>query len=367
MKNKLCLLSTGILLTATSCAALAAGPVGLMPYNGNGSGNSFTIDHATFDRDDVTAAPCPAGSVCTNMTATSTDDNLLMREVHDTLTDERFIQLIFSENDPSAGSFIYESAVSSQGSADSIGAKQVLDDPNDEFYASHAMYHGALFGDTAASGFPSLEMVQHVGGFQTFTFEAFDIMDPDYDETEDFYRDNFPYDARAQIIQNGAGNMPDFSHTILRGQFQTVNGFAFLGLGTPFEIDGQTLEFMQFGEVTATWIGASMSGGGPGVLPADGQTQNHDTRLASQRDFGLLIYRYFAGSGPTDGNAGGSPAGIPYPYFTQPLAMEIRGFSLQHDQNDSGLMYNTGHGAFVGGADLLENYWRDDVFGDHPF
>jgi hypothetical protein len=355
--NKFNKLNIGMLVAAVASGVVsAAGPVGVMPYDGDGSGNGFTIDHPGFDPGAVTTAPCPPNSVCTNGTATSADDNLLMREVHDTLTDARYLQLIFHDADAVVGNFTYEAAVSAQGAADSIGAKQVIDDPDEEFYASHAMYHGALFGDSFDA---SLEMVQQVGGFQTFTFETYDMMEPDYDPIEDFYMDNFPYDARAQIVQYGAGNMADFSHTIVRGEYQPV----------PFgeiTIDDQSI--MITNEMTATWIGAGMSGGGPGVLLADGQTQNHDTRLASQRDFGLLIYRSFFGYGPTDANAGGTPDGILNPYFAQPFVpLEIRAFSLQRDQNDSGLTYNTGHGAFVGGAGFLDDYWRDDIFGESPY
>lgn len=334
---------TAVLLVSAGGDALAAGPVGTMPIDGNGSGSGFTIDHAGFDAGNVALAPCPANSVCTNSIGMTGSDGLLMREVHDTLTDARYIQFIVHESDAVAGDFTYESLVSARDAVDSIGTKQVIDDFGNEFHTTHAMYRGALFGDTGGSvnadtGYPALEMRQVIGGgFQVIDFETTDIPEPYPDGTEQYYLDYFPYDGRMQIVQYGAGEMPDFSYTVLRGLYQPLPGFS---PEAKFELGGVTIPIGD--EVTATWIGAAMPGGGPGSSP-------------EQRDFGLLIYRaYYGNVGPTNG------------YDWVPHA-EVRAFSLKEDQNDSGQMHNPDHGAFVGGAAILDDFWRDDIFGDSPF
>jgi hypothetical protein len=342
-----------------------------LPYDGDalGSGNGFTIDHAAFDRSNVTAAPCPVNASCTNMTATSADDNFLVREVHDPGSGNRYLQTIFAESDAVDGDFIFESAVSSQnapiydeeeGPGGNIGSKHIIDVPDTgdgSFFLSFAMFQGyEHFGNDYEH--PWIDVTQVVDGFQTFSMLA-----------------TIPAEVgqqfiggRLQIIQDGAGNMPSFGHTIVSGAWAP-------NVPETLEIGDQVLE-NSGGTLSATWIGAGMSGGGPGIdTLAPGQTQNHDTRVGDQRDFGLLIYRDWGNRAPTAGNAGGTPNGLLDPQFTQnappggtnePLD-EIRGFSLQSDQNDSGVMSNTGHGSFVGGADLLVDYWVETIFGPNPY
>lgn len=343
----------------------AAGPAhvgGSLPYSGDGAGG-FTIDHGAFDRNDVTAAPCPSGATCTNMTATS-DDNFLVREVTvpDFLGGYRYIQTIFAESDAIDGDFIYEATVSPENQShlddpvdDNIGSKQIIDVPDTgdgSFYSSHAFYRGYEFFGNGDTG-PSMVMLQIVDGFQTFHYDG---LIPGTETTTG------AASFQMKIFQDGAGNMADFAHVVSRGGYTPSPGGT-LTIGDESLVYGPS--------VAATWIGAIMSGGGPGIAAlAPGQTQNHDTRTADQRDFGLLIYRSYGVGQPTAGNSGGTPNGLLNPQFAQsvtPSLVEIRGFSLLSDENDSGIMTNLGHGAFVGGADILADNWDEAVFGPNPY
>lgn len=372
-KNKMNKSPTSLSFIAVSCLALpatialGAGPLqvgGSLPYNGDGAGG-FTIDHAAFDRNDVTSAPCPVGATCTNMTATSSDENFLMREVTVPTFGYRYIQTIFVESDPVNGDFIYEAMVTPESQTllgdpvdDNIGSKQVIDvaDTGEgSFFASHEFYRGYEHFDNGNTG-PSMVMLQIVDGFQTFTYDGLLPGAENAVPASTF---------RMGIHQDGAGNMPNFVHVVTRGAYSPPPGVT-------LEIGDQVITLGPLRDsLAATWIGVSMSGGGPGLAAlAPGQTQNHDTRTADQRDFGLLIYRNYKATAPTGGNAGGTPNGLVNPQFTQninPSLIEIRGFSLQHDQNDSGIPTNLGHGSFVGGADLLADYWDTAVFGPNPY
>jgi hypothetical protein len=112
----LSLLVVAVVLALPVAVVLGAGPSqvgGSLPYSGDGAGG-FTIDHVAFDRSDVTAAPCPVGATCVNMSATSADHNFLVREVTvpDFFGGYRYIQTIFAESDAVEGDFIYEAMVS---------------------------------------------------------------------------------------------------------------------------------------------------------------------------------------------------------------------------------------------------------------
>lgn len=330
MKKKIYSVLAAVLLPS---AAFGAGPAhvgGSLPYNGDGAGG-FTIDSAGFDRNDVTSAPCPIGATCVDMLATSSEDNFLVREVTVPTFGYRFIQLIFAESDPVDGDFIYEAAVTPEPHAvlgdsveDNIGSKQIIDvadTGSGAFFASHEFYRGFEMFENGNTG-PSMVMVQIVGDFQTTTFDGL--------IPETLTSLNY----RIGIVQDGADDMANFAHVATRGSYSPTPGGV-------LEIGDQSLEIGPLRDaLSATWIGAQMSGGGPGVT-------------AEQRDFGLLIYRNFRSAAPTLGG--------------EPIDGEIRGFSLQSDHNDSGFMNNPAHGTFVGGADLLSNFWDDTIFGPIPF
>lgn len=348
-------LACAVALALSSGAAIAAGPVGTMPFDGDGSGAGFTIDNAGFDPNDVDAAPCPVGATCTNMTAT-TDNVFLMREV-DTGA-QRYIQAIFSDLGGGEGDFVYESVVSSQGSGDSnqTATKYTIDQDQgggNTFNTGVAMYRGSVFGAINANNTIAVEMTQNVNGFQTMEMETRQA--PNIGAS--LFRQ-----GRFHIQQAGGGGMQEFGHTQVAGAFQTVAGTLTAG--------SESITFLAGQAVSATWIGGQMFGGGPGVILAPGQTQNHDTRTAAQRDFGLLVYRTRnAADSLGQGNSGGQANGLLEPQFTQlPDNQVARGFSgPDPSQQDSGLMYNIEHGAFIGGADILANGWDATVFGPNPY
>ncbi len=347
-------LAGAIALAFAGGSAMAASPVGTIPFDGDGSGNGFTIDNAGFDFNDVDAAPCPTGATCTNMTAT-TDNELLMREVD--IAGSRYIQLILVDPDSGDGDFTYEASVSSGGAANSIGAKLVIDQAgvtaSNDFHSSQAFYRGAEFGASAANNNIAVENFQNIGnGFQTFDMET---------TAAPNQGGSVIANARIQILQAGGAGMQQFGHTLVKGNFQTNAGT--LTAGT------ESITFSAGQAVSATWIGGAMAGGGPGVILAPGQTQNHDTRTAAQRDFGLLIYRAGASAQVGAGNAGGGPNGLVEPQFSQTgTFIQARGFSGPDPLlQDSGLMYNLDHGSFVGGAAILASDWNDTVFGANPY
>ncbi len=342
-------LAGAIAMAFASGSVLAAGAATYtLPYDGaDNGGGDFTIDHALFDANNVTAAPCPTGATCTNMTATQAGGDVLMREVDTGV--ERFIQFIVTDTGGSQGDFAYEGTVSSGGASNAIGTKVIIDDAANAFFTGQAMYRGLEFGGNSnANNQITMEVHQNLdSGFQTF----------------DMMTNNAPNqgasnlaNGRIQILQGGAGNMQQFGHTMVAGNFQTASGSLTIG--------ADSLTFAAGNTVSATWIGGNnMSGGGPGVVLAPGQTQNHDTRTAAQRDFGLLIYRV----GNNGGNAGGTPAGLVQPQFTASAIPTIRGFALDPDAQDTGLMYNLDHGSFIGGAAILGDNWDDVVFGANPY
>jgi hypothetical protein len=344
-----------IALAFAGGTAIAGGPVGTVPFDGDGSGNGFTIDNAGFDFNEVENAPCPDGATCTNMTATTAGE-LLMREVDTGVN--RFIQLIITSPDTGDGDVAYEASVSSGGDANAIAAKLTINQlglvASDDFHSSQAMYRGAVFGASATNNNLAVENFQNIGnGFQTFDMET--TASPNQGAS-------LLRNGRIQILQAGGGGMQQFGHTILAGTFQTSSGTLTAG--------DESITFAAGEGISATWIGGAMVGGGPGVILADGQEQNHDTRTAAQRDFGLLIYRTNNNANsPGAGNAGGTPNGLVEPQFTQAAtAQEARGFSgPDPDLQDSGLMYNLDHGTFEGGAAILADGWDADVFGPNPY
>ncbi len=355
-------LAGAIAMAFASGSVLAAGAATYtLPYDGaDNGGGDFTIENALFDPNNVTAAPCPTGATCTNMTATQAGGNLLMREV-DTGA-QRYIQMIVTDVGGSQGDFAYEGTVSSGGSTNAIGAMVRIDDAAEAFHTTQAMYRGLEFGGNSnANNNITIEVHQNLdSGFQTFDMMTNNA--PNQGGTAN--QGNPMTNGRLQILQAGAGNMQAFGHTILAGTFQTNAGTLTLGAGSFTFANGNAL--------SATWIGGVMSGGGPGVVLAPGQTQNHDTRTAAQRDFGLLIYRRNGGATMgAMGAAGGAPAGIQQPQFSQNAATFagglLRGFSLDTSLQDTGLMYNVDHGSFIGGAAILADNWNATVFGANPY
>lgn len=341
-----------IALAFAGGSALAGGPVGVIPFDGDGSGNGFTIDNVGFNFADVDAAPCPVGATCTNMTAT-TDNELLMREVDTGVS--RYIQTILVDT---AGTeqFTYESAVSSGGGANNIGAKVRINDDqvgtSNDFFTEQSFYRGTLFGASGTNNNIAVEVFQSIsGGFQTFDMETTQAPN----QGPSAFRS-----GRLQILQPASGPMQAFGHTILAGAFVTSSGT--LTAGT------QSITYAAGQGISATWIGGAMSGGGPGVILAPGQLTNHDTRPAADRDFGLLIYRRDGNNAsPGVGNAGGTPTGLVNPQFTQTVGttVEARAFSAS-GVTDTGLMYNPAHGSFTGGAAILAADWNA-VFGANPY
>lgn len=350
--NRNTVLAGAIAMAFAGGSAMAASPVGTVPYDGDGSGAGFTIDNAGFDFADVDAAPCPTGATCTNMTAT-TDNEILMREVDTGI--ERYIQLIITDPDTGDGDFTYEASVSAGGQTNAIGAKVIISQlgatPADDFFAAQSFYRGAVFGASAANNNIAVENFQNLGnGFQTFDMET---------TAAPNQGGSVIANARIQILQAGAGNMQAFGHTLVKGNWQTNAGTLTAG--------SESITFSAGQSVSATWIGGAMAGGGPGVILAPGQTQNHDTRTAAQRDFGLLIYRAGAAGVVGAGNAGGGPNGLVEPQFSQlGGALEARGFSAS-GVTDTGLMYNVDHGSFEGGAGILATGWDATVFGPNPY
>ncbi len=343
--NRNILLAGAIAMAFAGGSAMAAGPFpGVVPFDGSGSGAGFTVDNPGFDINDVTAAPCPVGATCMNSTATQASGGMLMREV-DTGT-ERYLQFIVTDVGGPQGDFVYEGIVSAAGDANAIGAKIIMDDSARDFYTEQALYRGTPFGASAANNDLTVDVHQNLSnGFQTFDMQT--TATPN--QGASLFRN-----GRLQILQGGTGNMQQFGHTIVAGAaFQTSAGTLTAG--------SESITFAAGNALSATWIGGTMSGGGPG--PAG----NHDARPANLRDFGLLIYRTSGNNSPGAGNAGGTPTGIVEPQFTQTVpTQQARAFSLVPGQ-DSGQMYNLDHGSFVGGAAILASDWDADVFGDNPY
>lgn len=349
------MLAGAIALACAGNSVLAAAPpppVGLVNLGGGGATSGFTIDDAGFSFADVDGAPCPAGSVCTNMTAT-TDNEILMREVDTGVT--RYIQTILVDTDGSE-EFTYETSVSSGGSTNAMAAKVRISDAAEQFFTEQSAYRGTLFAAPVANNNLSVEVFQDIsGGFQTFDMETRQAPNQGTSEIRN---------GRLQILQPASGAMQAFGHTIVAGTFQTSAGTLTAG--------AQSISFVAGESVTATWVGGTMSGGGPGVILAPGQLTNHDTRPAADRDFGLLIYRKDGIGSPGIGNAGGVPTGLVNPQFTQqvfPPFPEARAISAS-GVTDTGLMYNPAHGAFTGGTALFSASWgvlATQIFGPNPY
>lgn len=356
------LLAGAIALAFAGGSAVAGGPVGVIPFDGDGSGNGFTIDSAGFNVEDVTAAPCPAGATCVNGTATTGD--MLMREIE--FEGTRIMQTILVDTGGAQGDFIAESLVSAGGEADTFAGKVIIDDVARAFFTGQSFYRGELFGASSAGFTIAVDVHQDIGG----GFQTFDMQTPRAPNAND----NPPANYRMQILQNPAGQSPAFAHIVQAGTYVPDGGtLAITGAqrisGSPVdeitEEFANPISFAAGDRISATWIGtAGMFGGGPDILLADGQTQNHDARTPEQRDFGLLIYRVGGGTGT--GDYGGLRAGVDAEFSQNAPTAELRGFSLANGQN-SGNMYNVDHGSFIGGADLLADNWDEAVFGENPY
>lgn len=328
-KLRMSLLTAGSLALLASGAAMAAGPVGTAPPGG------FTIDDALFDANNVTAAPCPTGTTCINMTGTG--GAFLQREVTDTLSGERYIQTIVGDVNGTE-EFANETSIFATSQANSIAAKLRVDDdlggldPDNTFLMEHSFYRGVFDNN---GGFPALENFQAIGGtFQTFNQELPNIPN---------LAANIMAVGKVDIDQNIGGAAGNFAHRILRGAGYVPTDFSVSvtdGGGASQNITvaaGATNSGL-----TATYIGALMPGGGPG---ADGLS-------AAERSFGVLVYRYFTGAQAGATTTGGA------------ATQEIRATSQVSGNNDSGEMYAQ-HGAFVNG-DALSMGWDETLFGTAP-
>jgi hypothetical protein len=319
-------LSRAIAIAVAGGYAYAGGPVGTIPFDGDGSGNGFTIDNAAFDFNDVTSAPCPDGATCTNGTATG--GNLLMREVD--ANGSRFLQVIIADPDDGNGDFTYEATVSSGGDVNAIGAKAIIDDAANQYYSEQSAYRGALFGASSTNNNLAVEVYQSVGienGFQSFHLET--TQSPN--EGASLLRN-----GRVQILQykDDPDISQSFGHTIVTGSYQTNSG--------TLTIEDESFTYAAGNALSATWIRSTLIDEESGDI-----------------DFGLLIYR--GNDGPTigSGNAGGTPNGLVDPQFTQDdTDYMIQGFTqvIIDDQ------------PFFEGADsLLNSNWDEDVFGPNPY
>lgn len=321
-------LSGAIAFAFASGPALAGGPVGTIPFDGDGSGNGFTIDHAAFDFNDVTNAPCPTGATCTNGSATGGD--MLMREIDN--GGSRFLQVIIADPDDGDGDFTYEATVSSGGDANAIGVKVIIDDSANQYYTEQAAYRGAMFGASSVNNNLAVEVFQQLfiddnGGFQTFDMET--TQTPD--EGGSLLRN-----GRVQIFQHKEAPdiVLDFGHTVVTGSYQTNSG--------TLTVEDQSFTYAAGNALSATWVRHTLF-----------DDENGDV------DFGLLIYR--GNDGPTigSGNSGGTPAGLLDPQFSQDdTDHSIQGFT-QVIIDDL---------PFFEGADvLLTNNWDETVFGPNPY
>ncbi len=319
---------SAIALAVASSPLLAGGSVGTIPFDGDGSGNGFTIDNPLFDPDNVSSAPCPDGATCTNGTATG--DDLLMREV-DTGS-ERFVQTILVDAGTSQGDFTYEASVSSGGSANAIGVKTVIDDSANGYYTIQAAYRGALFGASALDNNLAVEVFQElngdeIDGYQTFSMET--TASPN--EGASLLRD-----GRIQILQYNEDpeKVVTFGHTIVTGSYQTNAGTLSVG--------AESFTYAAGNALSATWIRS---------LVID--EENGDI------DFGLLLYRGNDGPAIGSGNSGGNPNGLLDPQYSQdPTDYEIMGISQVIIENEV---------SFEAADDLLIDNWDDGVFGPNPY
>ena len=312
-------------LTAmASGAAMAAGPVGTPPPGG------FSIDDVAFNPAAVNTTPCPAGTTC--VTLTGSGGQILMREVTDTNTDVRYIQTIVG--DVANGEFANESVVTTQG-VDRMGSKMRMEQDagtENAFFTEHSFYRGAGFDNN--TGFPAIEVVQTLGGdFQTFYLET----------------PNIPNNGAASmaagkvdIDQNLGPVAGVFAHRVLKGAGYFPTDFSVsVTDGNGNSEDITVVGGNAAGGLTATYIGANMPGGG-------GTT-------ADQREFGVMIYRYFVGGG--GGTTGNTTTG-------GASTQEIYAGSRMSANDDSGNMNGSG-GSFVNG-DAVSMGWDEGLFGPAP-
>lgn len=325
---KIGLIAAGSLGLTMSGAALAAGAVGTAPPGG------FSIDDPAFNPADVGATPCPAGSTCVDMQGSGAD--MLQREVTDNVSGQRFVQTIIGGVDN--GEFANESRMFATGVANTIAAKLRISDPGavpeDAFFTEHTFYRGSFDNN---GGFPAMDLVQTIGGdFQTMTMEMPNI--PNNGATI-----NLGSISIDQGTDDAAGV---FAHRVLRGAGYAPTDFSL----SVVDGDGATQTLARTGAapggLTATYLGANMPGGGVDLT-------------ADEREFGVLIYRFFSANAAdgvvtvNDTTTGGA------------ATQEIRAISQRTGSNDSGMMMDDGHGAFVNG-DANSMGWDETLFGPAP-
>lgn len=322
------LAACAVTVAGTSGVVSAGGPVGTIPFDGDGSGSGFTIDNPAFDFNDVTNAPCPTGAVCTNGTATTIGE-LLMREVDTGVA--RYTQMILVDPDDGNGDFTYEATVSSGGASNAIGAKIVIDDTGFDFHSEQAVYRGALFGASALNDNLAVDVYETVGqpnGIQVFDMET--TQSPD--EGASLLRN-----GRVHIYQYKTDPLTEieltFGHTILTGSYQTNSGTLSVG--------AESFTYAAGNALSATWIREIIY-----------DAENGDI------DFGALIYRGNNGATIGSGNAGGDPFVFDPLYSQDPTDYEATGISQVIIENGA---------SFEAANNLLDFNWDEDVFGPNPY
>ena len=327
-KFRISALAAGLALAASG-AAMAAGPVGTAPSGG------FSIDDALFNAANVGATPCPAGNTCTTLTGSG--GQMLQREVTDNVSGLRYIQTIIG--DTSTGEFANESRIQAQ-TQNQMASKMRIDEGtgDDAFFTEHTFYRGTF---DASGGFPALELVQNLGeDFQTFYLETPNIPN---NGAASMAAGRVDIDQTVEM-GGGIGDLV-FAHRVLKGAGYAPTDFSVSV--TDGNGDSQSITIAGGAAnsgLTATYIGnIPMPGGGPGV----------DGLPAAQREFGVMVYRYFTGGQVGNTTTGG--------VSTQ----EIRATSQLSNSNDSGEMSAGFHGAFVNG-DAVSMGWDETLFGAAP-
>lgn len=354
-----------MLMAGAIAMAFAGGTVlaaGAMPYDGDGSGAGFTIDHALFDPSDVEGAPCPAGATCANGTATD-GSGMLMREV--ALNGDRYYQQIIADLGGAEGDFVMEAAVTTSGENNNYASKIRIDQgigangfSTEMEFRRGAHFNGVLIPGNGANNFANtfFRVDQEVGGFQTFHMDS--TGNPGGNQPNG---GSGILNGTIHIVQDPGGSViGHFVHVVKQGTAVPVPGNLTVdGLGS--------IGYLAGDRISATFVGMPMFNGGPTTtILAPGQVQDHNHRNADQVDFGVLMYRVGGQTG--NGAAGGITTSEFGAQFSQGApAQELRAFSLHPDQ-ETGEMYNINHGAFVGGFDLLADNWDNNaIFGPSPF